>query len=168
MLPRGFTTAVATSSFTGPLPTVQYIFAYGTLRDDDTSGVPWTVPFFADPYQALSGRVHGFVLFQSSGVNYPFACQTGRTEDVLHGRLISWEGEAMFRRKLLQADEIEGYNEKDPNYGEYRRTIIEVSVDVDTDSDHGTVAIKTVPAYIYFQDAPLKARRIDSGDWLQR
>lgn len=54
-------------------PSIEYLAVYGTLRDDDDSGAPWTRAFLAGKADACDGRVHGARMYWDvSKVNYPY------------------------------------------------------------------------------------------------
>ena len=51
---------------------VNRFFVYGTLRDDDTSGAPWTAYWTANASFCSYAKVHGFKMYKSKKSNYPF------------------------------------------------------------------------------------------------
>ncbi|CAF3325877.1 unnamed protein product [Rotaria socialis] len=131
---------------------VQLLATYGTLRDDDNSGAPWTHNFIKDISGATSGTVAGYQLFDNASLNYPFAVFTGNPKDTIVVRLLSWQSKEEFQKKIHEGDILEG--------DEYERKVVEVL------SEN-----KTKFAYIYVSkskslDADWKI--IPSGDWLRR
>jgi len=131
------------------------IFVYGTLRDDDDSGAPWTRNFVADVDKAQPATMACVQLYRNPRLPYPFALLTGVQEHITVGRLLTWHDAALFVSKLQQADTIEGY--RPDGTGEYARTILPARL--------GCGHVQQ--AYVYYQQKNASAELIEGGDWLK-
>ena len=106
---------------------IRHIFAYGTLRVDDQSGASWTKTFNAG-MTSRKGRVHGLKLFFA---RYPFVTPAGSSSPVEYenhanfvvGQAVSTDNEALWARRLAEADSIEGYPWL------YQKAVVEVELD---------------------------------------
>ncbi|CAF2526197.1 unnamed protein product [Rotaria sp. Silwood2] len=131
---------------------IQLLATYGTLRDDDNSGAPWTKDFIKNINHATTGKIVGYQLLGHPIITYPFAIYTGDPNDSIVVRLLSWPSKEQFQEKINQADIIEG--------DEYERKVVEVLVENETKL-----------AYIYISKSKLFDKNwkvIPSGDWLKR
>ena len=124
-----------------------------------------------------------FSLHEKRGDDYPFAVETGRRQDVLHGYLLTWPTAKTFASKLKQMDHIEGaciyalldigcmcedgcicdlgFNPRLPHKSLYRRSEI-------TATGEGLQA--PVQAYIYHQSFPKPMKNVidyPNGDWME-
>lgn len=152
---------LATRATTCAAQGIHCLAVYGTLRDDDDSGAPWTRAFItgvaATPYTA---RVDGFVMFQQPSVSWPFAVPQEGGSIVV--RVLDF-GEAI-DSKIDEADHIEVThfvdNEQDLHQSEYLRVV------VDAQCDHQP----PVRCFMYVANQPIQPdwKPIESGDWLQR
>lgn len=88
---------------------VRHAFVYGTLRPDySPTGDRWGV---VDRAICIfqRARTHGFALYETEGLGYPFACRSGTDmSTVLHGYLLSWPTRATFLQHLEKMNQIEG------------------------------------------------------------
>lgn len=85
---------------------------YGTLRDDDDSGAPWTQAFIEGASDCFGGCVPGFKMYVCEAFAWPFAVYTGTHEDLLVVRVISFFADRQLaRKKLSDADKIEDYDD---------------------------------------------------------
>ncbi|CAF3285440.1 unnamed protein product [Rotaria sp. Silwood2] len=128
--------------------------AYGTLRDDDNSNLPWTRDFIKDIQPATTGKVLGFRLFFNPSTKYCLGIFTGDPNDSIVVRILSWSSKEQFEQQIKLADEVEG--------NDYERKLVEVFVKGESSSKF---------AYIYAAKPELlneNWKRIPSGDWLQR
>ena len=134
---------------------VSHFFVYGTLRDDDDSGSPWTGPWIAN-CNAKDGQCPGYKMFQEKHLNYPYAVKTGDPNDVLIGRVLTWNDSATILAKLKSADDIEEYEDGNPD-SLYQRTVVDID---------GT------PCYLYYQNPSQsvidRSVAVPNNDWLQR
>ncbi|CAF1115789.1 unnamed protein product [Rotaria magnacalcarata] len=130
----------------------ELLAAYGTLRDDDDSDLPWTRDFIKNIESVATGKVLGFQLFFNPSFKYGLGIFTGDPNDAIVVRLLSWPSKEQFHQKIRLADEIEG--------NDYERKLVEVLVEGGSKS-----------AYIYAAKPALlneSWEKIPSGDWLQR
>lgn len=134
---------------------VSHFFVYGTLRDDDDSGSPWTGPWIANCI-AKDGQCSGYKMFQERNLNYPYAVKTDNPNDVLIGRVLTWKDSATILAKLKSADDIEEYEDGNPD-SLYQRTVVDIN---------GT------PCYLYYQNPSQsvidRSVAVPNNDWLQR
>merc|ERR1711933_53179 len=142
---------------------VNKFFVYGTLRDDDNSGAPWTAYWTKNVSFCSYAKVYGFKMYKSKKANYPFAIQTNNPNDYIMGRLLQWNNPNTFQQKLLEADHIENYDEND--FDGYTRSIM----DVETIQDGITDCTKAI---MYFQQFGTKSLincdEVPDGDWMNR
>lgn len=131
------------------------MFVYGSLRPDDTSGMPWTKAF-TDGMKSEAATVAGYRLTVVDG----YACAVpdeGAGSAEVVGCMLTCPGDGkMFVAKRKRGDEIEGY----PDY--YQRTVTQARLP----GSKGA----TVPCYIYYKRprADQIQEEIPSGDWLKR
>eukprot|EP01084_Bolivina_argentea_P135895 239392_1 len=138
-------------------------FVYGTLRDDDDSGAIWTNEWCKNCIGS-NGRLYGYKLYHSKSMSYPFAIKTNNSNDFIVGRILYWNDSDLFKIKLKQADDIEGYNDKNFN-NLYQREIVTV---INTDNNNTKIT-----AFVYYQSNVTTYRLslcepVPNGDWLQR
>eukprot|EP01083_Nonionella_stella_P044544 119905_1 len=134
----------------------QRVFVYGTLRDDDDSGAPWTEDWISNGI-AQDGRLYKYRLYKEMLDDYPFVIRTNNKYDYVNGRLISWSDPQLFKQKLAAADKIEG------NLYDSDRSIVDVM------DEEG----KMVQAHVYYRKIQSRDElefcdQIPDGDWLKR
>lgn len=140
------------------LSSIRHIFAYGTLRHDDTSGASWTHAF-NDGLASKPATVRGLSLYL---LGYPIVLiprDESQPNEGVVGCVAHCDAAEMFSSKLAMADGIEGCP------SEYRRGVVRAEL---KDGSH-------VLAFIYyrvpsaFRDlTALKKSRIASGNFLRR
>ena len=138
---------------------------YGTLRDDDDSGAPWTSAFVANRTSALPGVVRGVRLFHITDLHYPCAILSHDVRDHIHVRVLEWDVGA-FAEKLKEADQIEGYTEGDEEGSEYVRRKVDVELGGEGEGGEGVK-----PAWIYVATKLEKFGAVEElphGDWMRR
>jgi len=144
---------------------VHFIFAYGTLRDDDNSGAPWTKPWI----QGVIGQdafVRGVRLFQEEGVTWPYVVLSPSQRDVVHGRLLHWKDGDTFAARLRASDEIEEY-EPGNSFSLYQRTVIKVYLSTKNGSTGHTGSPQK--AWMYYQRRITPhSSLVPGGDWMLR
>jgi len=168
--------AVSSSLSSAPLPVplasplpatpIRSLAVYGTLRDDDDSGAPWTAPFVADVDVATFGAVRGCKMFWSKTLNYPFATLTHDPADIVRVRVLHWTDGAAFAAKVAAADAIEGFIAADETASEYVRRAVHVDM-----TDRAVFSCDRIIAYMYFAataSAVDGAVEVIGGDWLTR
>merc|ERR1719242_2575235 len=142
---------------------VNRFFVYGTLRDDDNSGAPWTAYWTKNASFCSYAKVYGFKMYKSKKLNYPFALQTNNPNDYITGRLLQWNHKATFDQKLLEADHIENYDEN--SFDGYTRSIMDVEIIQDGITD-------CTKAVMYFQkfgtQSLINCDEVPNGDWMNR
>jgi gamma-glutamylcyclotransferase (GGCT)/AIG2-like uncharacterized protein YtfP len=138
---------------------VRHIFAYGTLRFDDTSGASWTKPFNED-MESEHACVRGVSLYLQT---FPIVLIPRHEEHSNEGAIgccVSTDNDELFGQKLALADRIEGW----PSL--YRRGVVRAQ----------TKSGKEVFSFIYYRtlrqiggdtERFLKSR-IPSGNFLRR
>jgi gamma-glutamylcyclotransferase (GGCT)/AIG2-like uncharacterized protein YtfP len=139
------------------LPAVRHIFAYGTLRPDDTSGASWTAPF-ADGTQWEPATVRGVSLYI---LEFPVVLIPPDDQCPNHGvvgTVVSCPSIDDFSRKLCMADRIEGT----PRH--YRRGVVRAER-VDGSSVLAFLYYRTPSA---FKLEKLRERYVRSGNFLRR
>jgi gamma-glutamylcyclotransferase (GGCT)/AIG2-like uncharacterized protein YtfP len=129
-------------------------FVYGTLRDDDDSGAPWTASWVKDG-KGIGAKVFGYKMFLE--YSYPAVMQSDE-KDFVVGRRITFPPE-LFKEKLRIADEIENYDENDESNADYLRGKCIAKCE---DGDH--------ICYIYYKKTldNHNAKLIPGGDWNRR
>lgn len=171
-----------------PIPTdlIRILATYGTLRDDDDSGAPWTKAFIADRTHAYGGYVDGYRLYYSPLRGYPLAVPiTKQHVDVNEGinphsrlrvRILVWK-EERWHQKLLEADEIEGYQIDNEAESEYVRRVVRIYLDnpeeyfKDHCVNHANKPPLFVDAWMYICEDTQRfkdAIPLEHGDWLLR
>ena len=147
---------------------VTHFFVYGSLRPDDTMGMPWTKQF-QDGFDYVSRAVlPGALLFDDR-----FAAVTldgGSKGQSVHGFLLglrSRPGEAgltpeqdcLLSEKLATADRIEGFLEGRPAENNlYQRAVRWVT----------PVGGPPIAAFVYHKPDCNRSHPVPSGEWLQR
>lgn len=138
---------------------IRHIFAYGTLRHDDTSGASWTRPFNED-MESESAVVRGVSLYLQT---YPIVLIPRHEEHANQGVVgcaVTCHNDELFSQKLALTDKIEG----SPSL--YRRGVVRAE----------TQTGKIVLAFIYYRgfqqiggdEFRFMRSRIDSGNFLRR
>ena len=143
---------------------------YGTLRDDDDSGAPWTTAFIANRKAALPGRVRGVRLFHIAHLNYPCAIVSNDPQHHIHVRLLQWDASS-FPAKLREADLIEGYREDDEDGSEYVRRKVDVELSGGGEGSAGEGSGMVVPAWMYIAVQLERFGAVEElphGDWMRR
>ena len=146
---------------------------YGTLRDDDDSGAPWTAAFIADRRAAFSGLVRGVRLYHITELHYPCAIITDDVQHHIHVRVLQWDA-ATFPAKLREADLIEGYREDDEEASEYVRRKVEVEVtgrEGGGGGSGGEGSGVVLSAWIYIAKQLERFGSVEElphGDWMRR
>eukprot|EP00483_Globobulimina_turgida_P007910 UN07926 len=144
----------------------QRFFCYGTLRDDDDSGALWTAKWTKDVSYACNAKVYGFKMYKERKLKHPFALRTHNNNDYMIGRLLQWNDKQIFYEKVLEADDIEDYDDTHPydEENEYVRDIVDVHL---MDSNN-----KVLQAILYYQQVgvtPLNnCDEMPNGDWMDR
>eukprot|EP00457_Paulinella_chromatophora_P001710 gb/GEZN01001712.1/.p1 GENE.gb/GEZN01001712.1/~~gb/GEZN01001712.1/.p1 ORF type:complete len:803 (+),score=111.84 gb/GEZN01001712.1/:42-2411(+) len=128
------TPAMATMALPITLNGVTAIFTYGPLRDDSEGAA------FAAGLRAEDAKIYGATLAGGSAQSsllhlgrqpgsWPFPILTGRSADAISGRLLvapvlaSLRG-VDFKQKLAAADRLHGWDERHPEQGLWRRTVV--------------------------------------------
>jgi hypothetical protein len=92
--------------------------------------------------------------------------------DELSVRVLTWADSAKWQQKLAEADEIEGYDAKHPDQGEYTRRLVEVQLEsAPAAAGSAPTATATTSAYIYLTPNTKPNKdwvHIPSGHWLKR
>ena len=149
-------------------------FVYGTLRDDDSSGAPWTKPFTKGVSQAFDAKVFGFRMYKSRRLKFPFAVRTNNAKDFMVGRVLQWNDRHKFHEKLLIADKIEDYDSTriDEADNEFLRDVVDVHITNTVDGQSESITSSTAKAIIYYQKMPaigvFQCDAIPNGDWMNR
>jgi len=133
------------------------LFVYGSLRPDDTSGMPWTRKFVAGMEVQTKATIPGYRLAKVGGYACAIPPAAGEASpSVVCGCVLSCPGDPRrFRLKRKKADVIEGYPKL------YQRAVVDAQL---------TGGGSAVPCYIYYKTpGPHQIEEeIPSGDWLQR
>ena len=149
---------------------ITFLAVYGTLRDDDDSGAPWTRAFIAGRCSSAAGVVRGARLFHITDLNYPCAIVTNDVADHIHVRVLQWEPRA-FEAKLREADGIEGYVEDDEEHSEYVRRKVDVHLTREEQRGEEGRGAEVRPAWIYIATALERFGHVEPlphGDWMRR
>lgn len=154
-------------------PTVEAIFAYGTLRADlSEEGDQWGVTQMGPKGCTWAyGHTEGYRLFQSPGLFYPFAtASAGGERGVVQGTLLMWPGDcSTFEAAVERCNGIEGYEPTSPDDGLYRRAVVNVRVTRDGKSCPGKIPGDVVRAYMYYQEASeaeiSSSQSFPDGEW---
>ena len=144
----------ATKPAVAPLR-VQHIFAYGSLRPDDTSGMPWTKRF-NNGLTARPGSIGPALLFEDEYASVVLGSAAAGTSARVTGFALGCVDTSLFAAKLRMADEIEGYEPR--GGGLYERAVVDVRLE---DGE-------TVQAYVYHRPGCNRSTPVSSGDWLLR
>lgn len=136
----------------------RFFFTYGTLRDDDDSGAPWTKQWIADCV-ACNGTLHNAMMYQDPDVPYPYVVLS-EGDGAVKGRLVTFSDDDLFMKRLREADVIEGCVEGTPESEcWYHRVVLPVT------KDDGTA----VQAYVYVHKAKRPhAKVVPHCDWIKR
>lgn len=124
-------------------------FVYGTLRPEDSNNKPWRKDFLKDHIKTERARITNAILYFD---DYPLVELNGQPHDVVIGDLIFFPPEVM-AAKIKATDLVESC----PAY--YKRTIVKAQ-------SFGTNQVHD--AYIYYRKPEAHAKRILSGDFLNR
>ncbi len=126
-----------------------HLFVYGTLRSDSNHEMNKVLEPYAD--RVGPGKIPG-ILYDIGP--YPGAVKTTGTRAFVRGDVYRLRDPD---RALKVLDRYEGWDEKKPRSGEFRRSRVVVDLG----------AGKTVKAWIYFYNRPTSGlTRIRSGDYL--
>jgi gamma-glutamylcyclotransferase (GGCT)/AIG2-like uncharacterized protein YtfP len=125
------------------------VFVYGTLRNG-----------FGNYNWALKGKTEKEETALLEGSIYPvhsgggFPCLI-EEEGLVHGELMYIKPD-LYDDVMQSLDNLEGYFPKRESTSMYVRRVRDVHV--------GT---KTIKAYVYVYNRPLRTKRIESGDWVK-
>lgn len=143
------------------LQSIRSIFAYGTLRHDDTSGASWTKPF-NEGMTSQPAVVRGLSLYLQGFPIVLVPRDSTQPNEGVVGCIASADPQCSldeFSAKLQMADRIEGTPK------EYRRGVVKAELKDGTE----------VLAFIYYKEPSqihdldgLKRTRIASGNYLRR
>ena len=147
---------------------IQFLFVYGSLRPDDNSGQPWTQNFVKGFSFQARGQLKGARMFHD---DYASVTLDGKPEELVYGYVLGLPGKSeAWKKKLEQADGIEGFDESSPKDSLYKRAVVEVTMLLPKKgSDNKIVMVQEViKTFIYHRPDCLRHTQIMSGDWLQR
>jgi len=143
------------------LQSIRSIFAYGTLRHDDTSGASWTKPF-NEGMTSQNACVRGLSLYLQGFPIVLVPRDPNQPNEGVVGCIASADPNCSldeFSAKLQMADRIEGTPK------EYRRGVVKAELKDGTE----------VLSFIYYKEpgqihdlAGLKKTRVASGNYLRR
>jgi len=137
------------SSRPRPKPDPDYLFVYGTLRPGVRHEMNTVLERYGEPVGR--GKISG--ILYDVGL-YPGAVKTTATRAFVHGDVYLLRDAD---RALKVLDRYEGWDEKKPRAGEFRRSRAVVDLG----------GRKTVKAWIYLYNRPTTGlTRIRSGDYL--
>lgn len=157
---------LATKKLSKSLKLPQRFFVYGTLRDDLDENAPWTEHWINGVSIAWNAKVHGFKMYKSKHLNYPFAVRTNDMNDHIFGRLMQWNDEQTFYEKLAEADDIEDYDTEHPDdeNNEYIRNVVDVHI---LSNNHHRSVMKAI---MYYQTMFIwnECDEIPNGNWTHR
>ena len=140
-------------------------FVYGTLRDDLDENASWTADWIRGVSKAWNAKVYGFKMYKCKHLSYPFAIKTNKRKDCISGRVLQWNNEQIFHQKLLEADDIEDYDDAHPEdeNNEYIREVVDAKI---LNQD------KIVKAIMYYQKTNVsqlsECDEIPNGNWMDR
>jgi len=146
-----------------PCEAARHIFAYGSLRPDDTTGMFWTISFNVGmiarkasigPARLFEDQYACVVLGASDGGE---ELRSGGESPRVVGYVLSCDDAKAFAKKLRTANEIEGY--RPGGGGLYEREVVETRLE-----KSGEIVL----AYVYHRPQCSRAKRLWSGDWQRR
>lgn len=141
------------------MASIRHIFAYGTLRHDDTSGASWTIPFNED-MTSEAAIIRGVSLYLQSYAILLIPRHEDHANEGVVGCVVTTDNGILFSQKLEMTDRIEG----SPSL--YRRGVVRAE----------TRSGQTVLAFVYYRTLQqvggdtfrFLRSRIESGNYLRR
>jgi gamma-glutamylcyclotransferase (GGCT)/AIG2-like uncharacterized protein YtfP len=138
---------------------IRHIFAYGTLRHDDTSGASWTEPFNED-MDSEPAIVRGISLYLQAFPIVLIPRREDHPNEGVIGCCVTCSNDELFSQKLSLTDRIEG------SPALYRRGVVRAE----------TRTGKKVLSFIYYRsfqqiggdEYRFMRSRIESGNFLRR